>query len=272
MESRTVGSGIMNTLINKLPVELHVPSYQYCGPGTKLEKRLKRGDPGINKLDQACKVHDIPYAKHKDLENRHKADEKLEKAAEVRIKADDSNFGERVAARVVASAMKIKRKMGMGANKQKASKKRPTNKKKNRIDFKKDVLRVTRKAISKLPRNVKSNIKDSAKIALAAAKMAVKSIGDGKQIEAPRVIPLPKVGGLLPLIPIFAGLSALGALAGGAAGITKAVNQSKVARKNLEESQRHNKMMESIALGKSGDGLYLKQYKQGLGLYMKSKN
>ena len=45
------GSGLFNKLLNKLLIELHVPGYQYCGPGTKLSKRLTRGDPGINNLD-----------------------------------------------------------------------------------------------------------------------------------------------------------------------------------------------------------------------------
>ena len=43
------GSGLLSdiagTVINKsidlLPVELHIPGYQYCGPGTKLSKRLQ---------------------------------------------------------------------------------------------------------------------------------------------------------------------------------------------------------------------------------------
>lgn len=84
----------------------------------------------------------------------------------------------------------------------------------------------------------------------------------------PRIIPIPKkTGGILPLIPIFAGLSALGSLAGGAAGIAKAVNDYKSANRNLYESERHNKMMESIALGK---GLYLKPYKRGKGLCLQS--
>jgi hypothetical protein len=34
------GSGFLNTLINKLPIELHIPGYNFCGPGTKLEKSL----------------------------------------------------------------------------------------------------------------------------------------------------------------------------------------------------------------------------------------
>ncbi|XP_011311892.1 uncharacterized protein [Fopius arisanus] len=49
------------------------------------------------------------------------------------------------------------------------------------------------------------------------------------------------------------GLSATGALAGGAAGIAKAVNTSKHARAELEESKRHNGTMESIALGFAED-------------------
>ncbi|KAJ8979793.1 hypothetical protein NQ317_007703 [Molorchus minor] len=75
------GRGIVNTLINKLPFELHLPGgYQYCGPGTKLQKRLARGDPGINKLDKACKQHDIAYSQS-DLAARHKADYQLEQTA-----------------------------------------------------------------------------------------------------------------------------------------------------------------------------------------------
>ena len=45
-----------------------------------------------------------------------------------------------------------------------------------------------------------------------------------------------KKGGFLPLIPLFAGLSALGALSGGAAGIAKAVNDA-----------NHNKEIEKLA-------------------------
>lgn len=52
------GKGFVNSLIDKLPVELHLPGYQYCGPGTKLNKRLKRNDPDVNELDKACKEHD----------------------------------------------------------------------------------------------------------------------------------------------------------------------------------------------------------------------
>ena len=98
-------------------------------------------------------------------------------------------------------------------------------------------------------------------------------------MKKPRIIAVPhKIGGILPfLIPIFAGLSATGALAGGISGIVKTINEANSAKRELEESKRHNKTIEAIALGK---GLYLKPYKQGLGLHfkkilknkMKSKN
>jgi len=86
-------------------------------------------------------------------------------------------------------------------------------------------------------------------------------------VTVSRILPVSaKVGGVLPLIPIFAALSATGALAGGAAGIAKAVNDAKAAQRQLQESERHNKTMEAIALGK---GLYLKSHKTGYGIYLK---
>ena len=96
---------------------------------------------------------------------------------------------------------------------------------------------------------------------------AVKNAGGRSRVRSPRVLPVPsKIGGVLPsLIPLFAGLSATGALAGGPAGIAKAINDA--AKRSLEESKRHNATMEAIALGK---GLYLKPYRNGLGLNLKN--
>ena len=61
---RTQGGGRLDAQkwISKLGVEFHLPGYQYLGPGTKLEKRLKRGDPGKNRLDRIAKQHDIDYS------------------------------------------------------------------------------------------------------------------------------------------------------------------------------------------------------------------
>ena len=103
--------------------------------------------------------------------------------------------------------------------------------------------------------------------ALKAAKAAIKKSGGRKNIRFPRILPVSsKIGGVLPLIPIFAGMSAAGVLAGDAAGIYKDISGAKSARQQLEESKRYNKTMEAIVLGK---GLYLKRYKTGLGLYLK---
>ena len=50
------------------------------GPGTKLAKRLKRGDPGINRLDKIAKQHDIDYSHAKNLRDKWQADTKMIKA------------------------------------------------------------------------------------------------------------------------------------------------------------------------------------------------
>lgn len=92
------GSGIINSAINKLPIELHLPGYSFCGPGTKLEKRLANGELGINPLDSACREHDIAYAQNKDIKERHKADKILTEKAWQRFKSRDAKFGEKAAA------------------------------------------------------------------------------------------------------------------------------------------------------------------------------
>ena len=53
--------GLVNNLLNKLSVELHLSGYEFCGPGTNIQKRIARGDKGINLLDAACREHYIPY-------------------------------------------------------------------------------------------------------------------------------------------------------------------------------------------------------------------
>ena len=119
------GKGLVNSIINKLPVELHIPGYQYCGPGTKLKERLARGDPGINPLDAACKEHDIAYSKNRDNFNaRHAADRVLTERAWKRVLAKDASLGEKAASCGVANTMKAKTKLGMKVRrKRKPSKK-----------------------------------------------------------------------------------------------------------------------------------------------------
>ena len=111
------GSGVFNTLLNKLNnimPELHLPGYNYCGPFTKLDERLARGDEPVNKLDAGCKEHDIFYRDHKDTKERHIADKELENIAKERMHASDASIREKIDAALVRTAMKSKRFLGMG--------------------------------------------------------------------------------------------------------------------------------------------------------------
>lgn len=69
MKKKT-GNGHLDKIINKLPLEMHLPGYKFCGPGTKLKRRLARGEKGVNMLDEACKEHDIQYDMHENGDER----------------------------------------------------------------------------------------------------------------------------------------------------------------------------------------------------------
>lgn len=295
------GKGLVNKFINKLPFEMHIPSYHYCGPGTKLQERLAKNDPGINELDRACKQHDIAYSLTDNQAKRNLADDILARAAWERVKASDSSVAERLAALGVAGFMKVKSRAGMGIGT-----KRTTKQGKKSSVKKPTVKKIFQHAVKTAREIVKldkpKRLTDAAKLAVNAARLAVKGIKPNRKIiesGLPRIIPVPKVGGILPLVPIFAGLSALGALIGGSAGVANAVLSAQKAKKDLQEAQRHNQTMESIALGhdhgrrrrrqnssasttsplsaakvaeRSGSGLHLKPYKNGLGLYLTPMN
>ena len=75
---RQRGQGVdIQKWLSKTGIEFHVPGYQYLGPGTKLKKRLARGDPGINRLDRIAKQHDIDYARAKSLQDKWIADTRM---------------------------------------------------------------------------------------------------------------------------------------------------------------------------------------------------
>ncbi len=251
------GSGLVNSIINKLPVEIHVPTYQFCGPGTKLKQRLARGDKGINPLDAACKQHDIKYSENSSLSDRHKADFELENRAWERVKANDSSLGEKSAAWLITNTMKVKRKLGMGCA---------------AGSFRKHILKPIKNHLKKSFKIDPGNNKSLRKASLAAlhvARAALKKSGGRKKVRVPRIIPFEsKTGGIIPLIPLFAGLSALGSLAGGASAIAKTVIDARNARQKLQENGQ-SKAMEEI--GKKGAGLYLRKTPRGFGLYLKKQ-
>ena len=128
---------------------------------------------------------------------------------------------------------------------------------------KKTAFRKIVNSAKKLMRRKKNPI-DSA---LAGARSAINKAGGKKHILVPRIIPIPtKIGGILPLIPIFAGLSALGSIASGASSVVKAINTVNSAKQHVGNGAYLKPFSTSI-----GNGAYLKPYRTGLGLYL-SKN
>lgn len=220
------GRGLLNTLINSLPVELHMPGgYQFCGPGTNLKKRLALGQKGINKLDAACREHDIAYESSNDSAVREKADRVLENRAWENFKSSDTGIAEKAASWAVTTGMKAKGKIGGGCG------------------FNK-IVGVARKAIMKSIKTCPTgaNMSKIIKTAVGAAK---KHAHKNKKTKPPRIIRVPKSGGAIALIPTMSGLSALGMLAGGVSNIVKVI--SHIVSKNSAP----------VGLGR---GLYLKPY------------
>ena len=167
------GSGVVNNLLNKLPIEIHaIGGYQYCGPGTKLEKRLARGDCGINPLDAACKEHDIAYSQHpEDVAARNTADRILAQKAWQRVTAKDSKIGEKLTAMGVAGIMKVKSKMGMGLKKKNTSFRKIITAAKNSMKVDKDAKKVI-------------------KSALHGARNALRETGGKKNVNVQKLYPL----------------------------------------------------------------------------------
>jgi Phospholipase A2-like domain/Domain of unknown function (DUF5679) len=131
-DTSTQGGSIANTLLNKLPMpEIHLRSavgsenvpggsfndtgkYSYCGPFTKLHKRLAEGYKGINELDKACMQHDIAYSKNNDTKTRNIYDDQLaQQAAQIAADPDVPEY-ERQDARLVAALMAGKARLGLG--------------------------------------------------------------------------------------------------------------------------------------------------------------
>ena len=84
--------------------------YNFCGPFTKLDKRLARGDVGINRLDEACKRHDIAYSQSKANADRHEADRRM--VAEI-----DSFPNKTTTEKIVRSIINSKQRFGLGLKK-----------------------------------------------------------------------------------------------------------------------------------------------------------
>lgn len=131
------GSGLLNSMLKNLPLpEMHLSlpnkvqcekvdngsfnntgKYSYCGPGTKVQKRLQEGYEGVNSLDKACKDHDIYYSKYKSTKDRNKADDILANiASKIALDENEPEY-EREHAKIVTAIMAAKSKFGMGSSK-----------------------------------------------------------------------------------------------------------------------------------------------------------
>ncbi|CAH1107456.1 unnamed protein product [Psylliodes chrysocephalus] len=217
------GSGLLNDFINNLPFELHWPGKNYLGPGTKLNERLARGDKPVDKLDEAAMEHDIFYRDHKNVKERHQADEILENKAWERVLYPNSTLNEKIPAwlnlndnqlKKVSSA--YKKKVGV-----------TIQLKNEQIGNGNNKFILKQRQINKLNK--------------------AKNNGTGIRLELK--YDQIKSGGFLPLL--LAGIGALGSLIGAGSAIANTVINKKAKDKELEEQQRHNKTIE-------GKGCFMK--------------
>lgn len=279
------GYGLIDYIVNKLP-EIHIPGYQYCGPGTELEKRLARGDPGINKLDQACKAHDIAYSTTKNSKGRREADKALVAQALPRIYSSDAKLDERAAALLVSGLMGAKiglSKFGLGFQRKnrklRTQKKRTTMKGRRRVKVKKTKAirknkrsKIKRKSITfnKLLAGAKTSVKKSnlkstsLNDTIKAAICSVKNMKRNKVVKVPRVLKVPKFGGsVLSVLPLISVLSGVGAISSSAAAVIKAIKAIQSAKSDAS-GQVNKKIGRGLNLlsNASGSGFFLRPHKQ----------
>ena len=105
------GNGFIQKIVEKLPIELHIPGYNYCGPGTKLKERLERGDQPINKVDTVCMKHDIAYSKAENNQDIKQADDEMIKELDTIHKP---SIGERIGKTIAKTGIKAKQLFGGG--------------------------------------------------------------------------------------------------------------------------------------------------------------
>ena len=119
LKKGAAGESFLNTLVIKLPFEMHLLGHNFTGPGTKLYKRLnpdgtpKEWSIPINRVDNAAYHHDLCYSKHDDTKTRNEACDKT--------MLDELNgivnptLRERIDKSIVGNLIKAKVKFGLGA-------------------------------------------------------------------------------------------------------------------------------------------------------------
>ena len=105
-------TSVINAVI---PGEKHLPGMKYCGPGTRLDLKLKEDGtpkPGcepVDRVDEAALRHDLAYGRHDDLRNRNKADKEMIREL---LKIPNPTCRERLERCFVLPIMFIKRVIG----------------------------------------------------------------------------------------------------------------------------------------------------------------
>ena len=82
VKKEVAGGSFLNTLVIKLPFEMHLPGHNFTGPRIKLYKRLnpdgtpKEWSKPINRNDNAAYHHEFCYSKYDDTKTRNEACDK----------------------------------------------------------------------------------------------------------------------------------------------------------------------------------------------------
>lgn len=89
--------------------ELHLPGYNFCGPGTNVNRRLRSKVQPINALDRACLLHDLDTESRGPQRARTKkqiraSDNRLKRTS-LRLAKSSADKNERKAAWIVYKAM-----------------------------------------------------------------------------------------------------------------------------------------------------------------------
>ena len=115
------GGSILNSMINRLPFEMHLPGHNFTGPGTKLKKRLKpdltpkEWSKPINRIDKAAYHHDICYLKNMDTKTRNNVCD-ADMLSEMKD-IQNPTMRERSERALVSSLIGTKKYFGMGVKK-----------------------------------------------------------------------------------------------------------------------------------------------------------
>lgn len=90
-------SSIIDSAVDLLPIEVNIPTYEFYGSETRLNKNDEK-----NIMEQACEEHDLAYTKNED---RKKADLILADKAFSRLLANNVDSDEKTAALITACCM-----------------------------------------------------------------------------------------------------------------------------------------------------------------------